>query len=246
MGGGDPLRLSKLLSQRGVASRRAAERLITEGRVTVNGARAPLGTLADAERDDVRVDGAPLPARGDLVYIMLNKPRGYITAMSDDRGRRTVAQLTGGVGARVYPVGRLDMESEGLLIMTNDGDFAHGLIHPSRGREKVYRVVVSGDTRGAERRLASPMEIDGRAVAAARVTPLSADARGGVFEIAIREGRNRQIRKMCQKCGLRVSSLRRVSIGGVELGDLPPGKWRHLTREELGRLGRIVPHSLMS
>lgn len=228
--------MSKLISQRGVASRRAAERLITQGRVTVNGERAQLGCLADAARDDVRVDGAPLPARGERVYIMLNKPRGYITSMSDTHGRRTVAQLTEGAGARVYPAGRLDLESEGLLIMTNDGDFAYGLIHPSRGREKVYRVEVRGDMSQAARRLSSPMEIDGYKVTASRVTPLRTGARSGAFEIAIREGRNRQIRKMCSQCGLCVDSLCRVSIGGVELGDLPPGKWRHLTPAELRRL----------
>jgi 23S rRNA pseudouridine2605 synthase len=227
------LRLSKLISQRGVASRRAADRLITDGRVTVNGEMAQLGSLADAERDDVRIDGMPLPARGELVYIMLNKPRGYITSMTDTHGRRTVAQLTVSAGARVYPVGRLDLESEGLLIMTNDGDFAYRLIHPSRGREKVYRVEARGDMDLAVQRLSSPMEIDGYKVTAARVTPLRTGVRCGVFEISIREGRNRQIRKMCKQCGLHVDSLCRISIGGVELGSLPPGKWRHLTHDEL-------------
>jgi 23S rRNA pseudouridine2605 synthase len=210
--------------------------MILDGRVTVNGKPAELGQRADARRDAIAVDGALLPDAGERVYIMLNKPRGYITAMDDDRGRRTVAQLTRGAGARVYPVGRLDMDTEGLLLMTNDGDFALRVAHPSGMKEKVYHVEVRGDVSAAAGMLARPMEIDGREVTAARVATLRSCASGGLLAITIREGRNRQIRRMCQMCGLAVVSLKRVAIGGVELGALPAGQWRHLTDEELRRL----------
>jgi 23S rRNA pseudouridine2605 synthase len=231
-------RLQKLLSRSGVASRRAADKLIADGRVTVNGETAVPGQRADASRDAIEVDGAPLPEAGRRVYIMLNKPRGYLTAMSDSRGRRTVAQLTAGVGTRVYPAGRLDMDSEGLLLMTNDGEFAMDAAHPSRGKLKVYRVLARGDARDVEKRLSAPMEIDGRTVTAVGVTVLDRSESGILLEITIRQGLNRQIRKMCRLCGLTVVSLVRVSIGGVELGDLPSGQWRHLTADELRRLRR--------
>lgn len=229
-------RLQKLISRSGLASRRAAEKLIADGRVTVNGAPAALGQSADASRDEIAVDGEPLPAARERVYIMLNKPSGYLTAMSDGRGRRTVAELTRDAGERVYPAGRLDMDSEGLLIMTNDGGFALRVAHPSYMKQKVYRVRVTGDVRESAELLAKPMEIDGRAITAARVSVLRGGETGGLIEVAINEGRNRQIRKMCLMCGLRVVSLRRVSIGGVALGDLPPGKWRYLTDEEVRML----------
>lgn len=219
-----------------MASRRAAERMILDGRITVNGRTAELGQRADARRDAIAVDGAPLPDEAGSVYIMLNKPRGYITTMDDDRGRRTVASLVRGAGARVYPVGRLDMDSEGLLLMTNDGDFALRVAHPSGMKEKVYHAEVRGDARAAADVLTRPMDIEGRSVTAARVETLCVTASGGLLAITIREGRNRQIRRMCREAGLYVVSLKRVAVGGVELGELPSGKWRRLTDEELRRI----------
>jgi 23S rRNA pseudouridine2605 synthase len=213
--------------------------MILDGRVTVNGVTAALGQRADMRRDAIAVDGAPLPDAGGRVYIMLNKPRGYVTSMSDDRGRRTVVQLTRGAGTRVYPVGRLDMDSEGLLLMTNDGDFALRVAHPSSMKEKVYHIEVTGDARAAPDMLARPMEINGRLITAARVETLRADAGGGLLAVTIREGRNRQLRRMCGLCGLAVVSLRRVAIGGVELGALSAGEWRHLTAGELRRLNSL-------
>ena len=212
-------RLQKIISARGIASRRAAEELIKSGAVTVNGAVAALGDRADPEVDIITVNGTRLPEAGNLVYIMLNKPRGYITSMSDPRGRPTVAELTRDVGVRVYPVGRLDWDSEGLLLMTNDGDFANTVAHPSNEKTKTYIVTVTGDADRAADGLRRPMVIDGYTIRPADVTVLAGDR----LRIAIHEGRNRQIRKMCAQVGLDVRSLRRVAIGKVQLGRLKPG-----------------------
>jgi 23S rRNA pseudouridine2605 synthase len=212
--------------------------MIAQGRVSVNGKRAEVGMSADAGTDEITVDGRPLPPASEREYILLYKPYGYITAMSDKRGGRTVDALTRDVGTRVYPAGRLDMDSEGMLIMTNDGEFALAVAHPSRGKTKTYRARVRGDVSGAEERLRVPMEMDGRIVSPVSVTVISAD--GGdeaELEIVLREGRNRQIRRMCLRCGLRVVALKRVAIAGVELGDLQPGRWRRLTPEEVRILG---------
>ena len=226
-------RLQKLLSRCGVASRRAAERMIAEGRVTVNGAVARLGQTADETRDVVAVDGIPVRTEPPKLYIMLNKPRGYVTTLRDEKGRNTVAELVAGCGQRVYPVGRLDMDSEGLLLLTNDGALANRLMHPSHEVDKTYLVWTAGAPPDAAQRLSRPMELDGVQLKPARVRELKRTPRQTVFEMTIHEGRNRQIRRMCELCGMRVIRLRRIAEGPVRLGSLEPGKWRHLTRQEL-------------
>jgi 23S rRNA pseudouridine2605 synthase len=191
-----------------------------------------MGDKADPERDIIAVEGTGLPEKGSLVYIMLNKPRGYITTMSDEKGRPTVADLTKNVGTRVYPVGRLDWDSEGLLIMTNDGEFANRVAHPSGNKEKTYIVTVRGDAERSLDRLRAPMVIDGYEIRPAGVEMTAP----GTLEITIHEGRNRQIRKMCASAGLEVLTLKRVSVGAVRLGKLKTGEWRHLTAEEIDSL----------
>ncbi|MCL2124395.1 MAG: rRNA pseudouridine synthase [Oscillospiraceae bacterium] len=228
-----PQRLQKILSAHGVASRREAEQMIRNGRVTVGGEVAALGQSARIGIDEIAVDGVLLASKEPHVYIMLNKPRGYITTMSDDKGRKTVADLVANVGVRLFPVGRLDMNSEGLLLMTNDGAFANKVAHPSYNKIKVYEVVVDGDVGNAGRLLGESMDIDGHTVRAASVSFIDGHRAGGTFHIAIYEGRNRQVRKMCALCGLRVRSLKRISIGGLPLGELEPGHWRYLTPEEV-------------
>ena len=226
-------RLQKLLSAAGVCSRRAAEDYLTAGRVTVNGRTARLGQKADPDRDRILVDGRPLAPRAKPVYLLLNKPRGYVTTLSDEKGRRTVAELVADCGQRVYPVGRLDLDSEGLLLLTNDGDWAQRLLHPKHEVEKTYHVSVSGPVAGAAERLAAVTDLEGEPIRPARVEVLRQTAGTAVLAVTIHEGKNRQIRRMCAQCGLTVKRLRRVREGTVELGTLPPGKWRYLTEEEL-------------
>ena len=227
-------RLQKLLSAAGLMSRRAAEEEIAAGHVTVNGAIAHLGDKADMETDMILVRGKPLPRPGEKAYIMLNKPRGYVTTMRDEKGRRNVTELVAGVGTRVYPAGRLDMYSEGLLILTNDGDFANKLTHPSGNFGKTYRTWVQGpevDEKAAL--LRRPMDIDGYRTRAAQVEVLSRYDNGAILSVTIFEGRNRQVRKMCEQVGLKVTKLLRVKEGPLELGELKSGKWRRLTADEI-------------
>jgi len=228
-------RLQKILSARGIASRRHSEELIRDGRVTVNGVPAALGDAADPEVDCILVDGSPLPAQEDHVYIMLNKPRGYVTTLSDEKGRPNAAQLVSDCGVRVYPVGRLDMDSEGLLLLTNDGDFANRMMHPKQEIRKVYDVWVSGYVPGAEIRLGKPIELDGYRIRKPGVKLLRAEGEKACFQITIHEGRNRQVRRMCAAAGMEVIRLRRIREGNISLGDLPSGKWRYLTPQELER-----------
>ena len=229
-------RLQKLLSAAGVCSRRAAETYITAGRVTVNGVPAELGQRADPDRDDIRVDGKPLSSKEELVYLLLNKPRGYVTTLSDEKGRKTVAELVSGCGARVYPVGRLDLDSEGLLLMTNDGALTHRLLHPSGEVNKTYLVSVYGPVAGAAERLSAVTDLDGEPIRPAQVEVLRRTGQTAELSVTIHEGKNRQIRRMCQACGLTVKRLRRVREHTLELGDLPVGKWRYLTAEEVAAL----------
>ena len=229
-------RLQKLLSAAGVCSRRAAETYITAGRVTVNGVLAELGQRADPDRDDIRVDGKPLSGKEDLVYLLLNKPRGYVTTLSDEKGRKTVAELVSGCGARVYPVGRLDLDSEGLLLMTNDGALTHRLLHPSGQVNKTYLVSVYGPVAGAAERLSAVTDLDGEPIRPAQVEVLRRTGQTAELSVTIHEGKNRQIRRMCQACGLTVKRLRRVREHTLELGELPVGKWRYLTAEEVAAL----------
>lgn len=230
-------RLQKIISASGLMSRRAAEELIAAGKVSVNGVTAALGDKAEAGVDKILVDGKALPSAGEKLYIMLNKPRGYVTTLSDEKGRKNVTELIKGLGTRLYPVGRLDMYSEGLLLMTNDGDFANLLMHPSHEIDKCYHTWVKGEDMGwAVELLRCPMEIDGYVTSPAEVDILELKGEEALLAITIHEGRNRQVRKMCEAAGLKVTRLMRVSEGGVELGTLKSGKWRRLTEEELDML----------
>ena len=231
-------RLQKILSARGVASRRHSEEMIREGRVSVNGVPAALGDQADPEVDRIEVDGRPLPAQERFVYILLNKPRGYVTTLSDEKGRPNAAQLVADCGVRVYPVGRLDMDSEGLLLFTNDGEFANRLMHPKQEVKKVYDVWVTGFHPGAEAKLRRPIELDGYLIRRPEVKLLRSEGTRARFQVTIHEGRNRQVRRMCEAAGLAVTRLRRIREGDLSLGDLPAGKWRYLTPEELAALHR--------
>ena len=230
-------RLQKLISASGLMSRRAAEECIAAGRVTVNGLTAALGDKADPVADTILVDGMVLPSTEGKKYIMLNKPKGYVCTLRDEKGRKNVTELVNIPGIRLYPVGRLDMYSEGLLIMTNDGDFAHRLMHPSNDVQKTYRTWVQGrDICLAVEYLRAPLEIDGYIVCAERVDIEEVFPSGAILSITINEGRNRQVRKMCECCELKVTKLMRISEGPLELGSLKPGKWRYLTEEELALL----------
>lgn len=227
-------RLQKILSERGVCSRRKAEIYITEGRVSVNGSTAKLGDTADPDVDEILVDGNPIPSPQKPVYIMLYKPRGYVTTLSDEKGRKNAAELVAQCGVRVYPVGRLDMDSEGLLLFTNDGEFANMLMHPKHEVNKTYLVTVSEF--GAEKleKLAQPVALDGYTIKKPQVKLVRtlSDNRA-VLSVTIHEGRNRQVRRMCDLAGMPVSRLTRVSEGALKLGDLKCGAWRYLTDAEV-------------
>lgn len=230
-------RLQKLISSCGLASRRAAEEWITAGRVEVNGQVAHLGDRADLERDTILVDGRRLTPSNHRTYLMLNKPRGYVTTLSDEKGRKTVAQLCSGCGVRVWPVGRLDLDSEGLLIMTDDGDLTQKLLHPSHEVEKEYLVWVTGDVEAAMPILTGPMELDGDKLAPAKVRQGKVTGQVTQLSVSIRQGKNRQVRRMCDKAGLKVTRLKRVREGQLWLDrSLQTGKWRKLTEQELSLL----------
>lgn len=229
-------RLQKLLSAAGVCSRRTAEGYITAGRVTVNGLPAVLGQRADPERDEIRLDGRLLGTKAPPVYLMLNKPRGYVTTLSDEKGRPMAADLVKGCGVRVYPVGRLDLNSEGLLLMTNDGEMAQRMTHPSHEVSKTYRVSVSGMVEGAAERLSALRDLEGEAIRPARVSVLKTGGKTAELSVTIHEGKNRQVRRMCAACGLTVRRLCRVREHTLALGTLPSGSWRYLTEEEIRAL----------
>lgn len=228
-------RIQKIISGRGVASRRAAEEMIKAGRITCNGQVCTLGQTADVDIDEILVDGKPLPSAGEKVYIMLHKPRGYVTTLSDEKGRPDAASLVS-CGQRVYPVGRLDMDSEGLLLFTNDGEFANRLMHPSHEVKKTYAVWVTGFTRDGLRVLQEPMELDGYRIRRPDVRIVKEQDSKAILEITIHEGRNRQVRRMCDHAGMQVNRLKRISEGAVKLGKLPLGQWRYLTEEEIQSL----------
>ncbi|MEE0980565.1 MAG: pseudouridine synthase [Acutalibacteraceae bacterium] len=233
----DRIRLQKYLSQCAVASRRKSEELIASGKVKVNGKVAGLGDKVNPKRDTVTVSGKKIVSSKKHYYIMLHKPRGFITTMEDELGRKCVAELVKDVGARVYPVGRLDRDSEGLLIMTNDGEFANYLTHPSKHVPKTYRVTVRPDV--TEDQLVAfneGIEIDGRKTAPADAHIIEKSDNRVVLEVILHEGRNRQIRRMCESLGLEVARLKRTHIGSLKLGMLPQGKWRNLTEDEVHRL----------
>ena len=225
-------RLQKILAARGICSRRKAEEMITAGRVSVNGAVANLGDSADPETDEIRLDGELLPTASDYVYILLHKPRGFVTTASDEKGRPNVIQLVD-VPQRVYPVGRLDMDSEGLLLLTNDGEFANKVMHPKAEVDKIYEVWVNGFTEGGLVILKQPMQIDGYTIRTPKIRVLGVKGDGAHLEITIHEGRNRQVRRMCSHAGMTVTRLRRSGEGSLRLGNLEKGKWRYLTLEEI-------------
>lgn len=229
-------RLQKIISASGLTSRRRAEELIAAGKVRVNGIPASPGDKADGERDSILVDGKPLPSAGKRLYIMLHKPKGYVTTVSDEKGRKNVTELIG-ISERVYPVGRLDMYSEGLLLLTNDGDFANAVMHPSHQVEKTYRTYVTGEDIGyCAELLRCPMEIDGYEISPAQVDIVEFHGSYGVLDVTIHEGRNRQVRKMCELAGLKVTKLVRIREGALELGGLKAGEWRYLTEEETEKM----------
>ncbi len=226
-------RLQKIISQAGLCSRRAGEELLRQGRVRVNGRPAALGDKADPSLDRIEVDGRALPSAPPAVYLMLNKPRGYVTTLSDELGRATAAQLVSDCGVRVFPVGRLDRDSEGLLLFTNDGALMQSLTHPKHEVGKVYHVTVTGDVSDAAERLASVNDLDGEVISPAEVVTISRDGDQALLSVTIHQGKNRQIRRMCRKVGLTVQRLRRMQEGDLRLGDLPAGKWRYLTDVEI-------------
>lgn len=225
-------RIQKILSHYGVASRRQSEQMILDGRVRINGNTARLGDTAE-EDDVIEVDGVRLRKAPPRVYIMLYKPRGFVTTLSDEQGRKNVSELVTDCGERVYPVGRLDLNSEGLLIMTNDGTLAQSLTHPKGEIQKVYLVWVRGYQNEALRLLQSPIEIDGRNTKPAKIRVIKESDASTLLEFTISEGRNRQIRRICERAGLTVTRLCRIKEGTLSLGNLRPGQWRHLTEQEL-------------
>lgn len=229
-------RIQKIMASRGVASRRASEELILQGRVTCNGQVCGLGDRADPEKDTILVDGRPLPSTPDAIYILLHKPRGYVTTLSDEKGRKNVSQLVSDCPQRVYPVGRLDMDSEGLLLLTNDGELANHLMHPSHVVDKVYQVWVQGFSPEGLERLSQPIELDGYRIRKPNVKCQKRTGDKALLQITIHEGRNRQIRRMCAIAGMEVQRLMRIREGSLSLGQLPLGKWRYLTKEEVQAL----------
>lgn len=233
----EEIRLQKYLAMCNVASRRSAEEMILQGRVSVNGTRCTtLGTKV-TENDMVCVDGTKVTLEAKKYYIMLNKPTGYMTTVSDEQGRATVMDLISDISKRVYPVGRLDCNTEGLLLLSNDGDFTYKVTHPKHKLEKTYEVFVSGNAeKNAIKKLEQGVWIDGKKTAPAVVDIVDYGKNSAVLSITIHEGRNRQVRKMCASVGFKVMGLKRVSEGGLTLGNLPLGRWRHLTEAEVERI----------
>ena len=229
-------RLQKLLASAGLCSRRASEELIRSGRVRVDGRTAGIGDKADPEKSVITVDGKQISFTASFLYLMLNKPRGYVTTMADERGRPTAAELVSDCGARVLPVGRLDMDSEGLLLFTNDGALMQRMLHPKYEVKKVYRVRVAGALAAGAAALRAMRTLEGAPIAPAAVEILSDDGREGELSVTIHEGKNRQIRRMCAAAGLRVLRLCRVEEHGLTLGALKSGAWRYLTAAERARL----------
>ena len=236
----ETVKLQKYFSDCAVTSRRAAEEEIKNGKVTVNGEVATLGLRIDPERDIVIYKGKRvLPKTDEKTYILLNKPRGIVTSLSDEKGRATVISLLKGVRTRVYPVGRLDMDSNGLLLLTDDGELTNRLTHPRHQIPKIYRVTVKGEVgEKALELLRSPLTIDGYKIQPVKTTIFSVENGSTTLEMTLFEGRNRQIRKMCALCELSITQLTRIAIGDISLGDLPSGKWRYLTEDEVEYLKR--------
>lgn len=233
-------RLQKYIAECGESSRRRAEELIAAGHVQVNGVVAQIGQSITPGKDKVTIDGKSLVRSRSKIYIALNKPRGYVTTLDDELGRRCVTELVKGINTRIYPVGRLDMGSEGLLVLTDDGVFANALMHPKHHVPKVYHVSVRpGITSQQINRLENGIELDGKVTAPTKVQVISHDAEKAVIEITLFEGRNRQIRRMCEELGLKIARLSRVAIGNLHMGGLRPGQWRLLEPKEVSSLLRL-------
>lgn len=234
----EPIRLQKFIAQCGIASRRKAEELILGGHVKVNGKTAILGDkVLLTDKVFVRGKRIVVPKGGNYRYIMLNKPRGFITTMNDERGRKCVAQLVENVGERVYPIGRLDKDSEGMLVFTNDGDFANKVMHPKNNVYKIYRVTVRPSIDEDQLvKLETGVELDGRKTAPAYVRVIHKEQGRVILEMILHEGKNREIRRMCEAVGLEVARLKRTQIGGVKMGMLKQGDWRDLTEQEVKKL----------
>lgn len=241
-------RLQKIIARAGVASRRRAEELIAKGRVTVNGVKmAELGTRADPDRDEIRVDGRLISVDAGQVYVMLHKPEGYVTTTNDPEGRSTVMMLVKRIRQRIYPVGRLDFETSGLLILSSDGDLTHYLTHPSSRTPKTYYTKVSGKiTPAAIEKLKKGPDIGGPPLTPAEVRFVKFSRGAGThswIEITITEGRTHQIRRMCEVVGHPVLKLKRTALGPLRLGDLPVGEWRHLSEREVSALKKLAAGS---
>ena len=235
----EPIRISKYFTDCGVMSRRAADAAVENGEVRINGEVAILGQKVTPGVDTVTWRGKRIipPTSASKTTIMLNKPRGYLTTLSDDKGRHTVAELIGDVGERLYPVGRLDMDSDGLLILTNDGDLANRLTHPSHNVDKVYLAYVDGHVTADQMTgMTRPIEIDGKLTSPAQVRKAAYNQFETALEVTIHDGRNRQVRRLCEREGLHVRKLTRVAEGALLLGDLDEGKWRKLTDKEIRKL----------
>ncbi len=232
----EEIRLQKYISDCGIMSRRAAEAEISAGRVKVNGVIAELGRKIDPEHDKVEIGGKPLRSRrkASYTYIMLNKPRGYLSSAHDDRGRKCVTDLVSNAKVRLYPVGRLDMDSDGLLLMTNDGELTNKLTHPKHEIPKIYRVKVKpAPTEDQLQTLQSPLELDGYRIQPVKTEVIAKNDDSAILEMTLFEGRNRQIRRMCEIADLKILWLTRIAIGDLKLGYLGRGKWRYLTEEEV-------------
>ena len=235
----EPVRISKYFTDCGVMSRRAADGAVERGEVKINGVTAELGQKVTPGVDTVTWKGKRivLPATPAKLTVMLNKPRGYLTTLSDDKGRHTVAELVADAGVRLYPVGRLDMDSDGLLILTNDGDLANKLSHPSHNVDKVYLAYVDGHVTAEQmNNMTLPIEIDGKMTSPARVRKAAYNQVETALEVTIHDGRNRQVRRLCEREGLHVRKLTRVAEGPLLLGDLEEGKWRKLSDKEIRKL----------
>ncbi len=239
----EKIRIQKIISDSGFCSRRKAEEFISKNRVKNNGHPVKLGDKGDPARDIITVDDERIyfDKKKQFTYIMLNKPRGYVTTMEDEMGRRCVTELLSGVSERVYPIGRLDRNSEGLLLFTNDGVFANSIMHPSKHVSKTYRVTVRPDITDEQLvKLTEGVLIDGKKTLPATINVLTKETGRVVIQMVIREGRNRQIRRMCEAVGLEVARLKRTGVGPIKLGMLKPGTWRELTAEELRSLRNAI------
>lgn len=237
MADNNKIRLQKFLSEAGVASRRKAETMIENGEVKVNGVKARIGDCVDPKKDTVTVKGKKVMRETVMRYVLLNKPRGFVTTNHDEMGRKCVAELVSDINERVYPVGRLDRNSEGALLMTNDGEFANAMMHPSHHVPKTYRVTVRPSVNEDQlTKLATGIDIDGRMTAPADVRVVTKEEGRVVLEIVLYEGRNREIRRMCEAVELEVARLRRIAIGNLKLGMLQQGQWRDLTEQEVDKL----------